>query len=90
MRHYVDLFLELCNVGKKSPFLFWVLEEKYARWIYVTQTTPGNLILLLSYPRVLRVLHQNSDENLINAWCIEKNAVTSFEISNLQMILRKS
>ena len=90
MLHYVDLFFVLCNVGKKSPFLAWVLEEKYARWIYVTQTTPGNLILLLSYPRVLCVLPQNSDENLINAWCIENNAVNTFEISKFQMILRKS
>ena len=60
-------FLGILYCRNENYFLVWELEERVVSWIYVTQTTPSNLIQLLSYPRVFRVLHKNCDENLNNA-----------------------
>ena len=45
-------FLAFCNLGTRTIFLFWELEEKDTGCIYVTKTAPNNLILFFSYPLV--------------------------------------
>ena len=50
--HYFDLFLVFCNLGTRTIFQFWELEEKDTRCIYVTKTALNNLVLFFSYPLV--------------------------------------
>ena len=74
MHHYFALFLVFCNVRAKT--VFW-----FRNW----RKGASNSILLFSYFRVFRVLHQNYNETPLTpgVQANENNAAEIFEISKL-------
>ena len=49
MLHYFYFYLVFCNLGTITIFLFWELEDKDTRCIYVTYTARSNSITFFSY-----------------------------------------
>ena len=84
--HYFDLFLVFCNLGTRTIFLFWELEEKDTRCIYVTKTAPNNLVLFFSYPLVCLACCIESPINVPippGVQANENTAANIFQISKL-------
>ena len=86
--HYFDLFLVFCNLGTRTIFQFWELEEKDTRciYVYVTKTAANNLILFFSYPLVCLAFYIKTPTNApitLGVQANENTAANIFQISKL-------